>query len=43
VIGYGLIAGLRHSEMQEMPPGEILDYFVYRRDYDDAQHGIRRE
>ena len=26
-----------------MTPGEILDLFLYRQEYDDAQHGIRRE
>lgn len=40
---WGLIAGLRLDEMQMLPPGMILDMFVYHRDYDDAQHGIRRE
>ena len=43
MIGYGLIAGLRYSEMQDMMPGEILDYFIYKRDYDDIRFGIRRE
>ena len=43
VISYGLIAGLRYTEMQGMMPGEILDYFIYRRNYDDTQHRIVRE
>lgn len=43
VIGYGLIAGMRVSEMQDMTPGEVLDYFIFRRSYDDARLGIRRE
>ena len=29
--------------MQMMPPGLILDMFIYRRDYDDMEHGVRRE
>jgi hypothetical protein len=29
--------------MLDMPPGEILDLFIYRRNYDDNQHGIQRE
>lgn len=40
VISYGLIAGLRYPDMQDMYPGEILDYFVYYRDYDDQRMGI---
>ena len=29
--------------MQLMPPGAILDFYIYRRDYDDMEHNIRRE
>jgi hypothetical protein len=29
--------------MLDMAPGEILDLFIYRRNYDDNQHGIQRE
>jgi hypothetical protein len=43
IISYGLIAGLRRDEMMEMVPGEILDHFIRRREYDDQQHNIRRE
>ena len=43
IISYGLIAGLRVEEMGPLPPGMILDLFIYRRDYDDAEHGITRE
>jgi hypothetical protein len=43
VISYGLIAGLNRAEMQEMAPGEVLDLFIYRRNYDDNQHRITRE
>ena len=38
-----MIAGLRFDEMQMMPPGLILDLFIYRRDYDDMENGIKRE
>lgn len=38
-----MIAGLRFDEMQMMPPGLILDMFIYRRDYDDMENGIKRE
>jgi hypothetical protein len=41
--GYGLIAGIRYAEMDDMSPGEILDYFIMRRRYDDQQHHIQRE
>ena len=43
VIGYGLIAGLAYPDMQDMTPGEVIDYFIFRRSYDDARLGIRRE
>lgn len=29
--------------MRTMSPGLVMDLFVYRRTYDDQQHGIRRE
>jgi len=29
--------------MGEMPPGMIIDQYVWRRAYDDEQHGIKRE
>ena len=38
-----MIAGLRFDEMQMMTPGLILDLFIYHRDYDDMENGIRRE
>ncbi len=38
-----MIAGLQFDEMQYMPPGAILDMYVYRRNYDDMEHRIRRE
>lgn len=37
-----MIAGLRYEEMQDMPPGLILDLFVYHREYDDMEHRITR-
>lgn len=43
VVSYGLIAGLRHDEIRDMLPGEVLDLYIYRRDYDDNQHHIMRE
>lgn len=43
MIHYGLVAGLAFSEMGEMPPGMIVDFYIWRRTYDDQQHGIRRE
>ena len=42
-VAYGLIAGLRYDEMQNMKPGAVLDLFVYRRKYDDVLHRITRE
>jgi hypothetical protein len=29
--------------MQDMPPGLILDLFIFRRNYDDVEHGVTRE
>jgi len=28
--------------MQDMPPGMVIDLFIYRRGYDEALHGIQR-
>jgi hypothetical protein len=43
VVSYGLIAGLRLDEIHRMRPGAVMDLYVYRRNYDDAQHWITRE
>lgn len=43
VVSYGLIAGLSYSEVMRTPPGMVLDLFLYRRAYDDQQHGLRRK
>lgn len=39
---YGLTAGLRYDDMDNLSPGEILDLFIMRRKYDDNQHRIQR-
>ena len=36
IISCGLIAGFTKSEINRMRPGEVLDYFVYRKQYDQA-------
>jgi hypothetical protein len=28
--------------MQDMPPGLVIDLFIYRRNYDEPMHGIQR-
>lgn len=43
VVSWGLIAGLSLPEIQRMRPGAVMDLFIYRRNYDDQQHMIRRE
>ena len=43
VTSFGLIAGLTLGEIRQARPGVVMDLFIYRRRYDDAQHGIRRE
>ena len=40
---WGMIAGLRFDEIQMMAPGAVLDMYVYRRNYDDMEHGIKRQ
>lgn len=42
VVSFGLIAGLSLEEMNRMKPGQVLDVFVYRREYDDVMHWITR-
>ena len=43
VVSWGLTAGLRLDEIHRMKPGQVIDLFIYRRKYDDIQHGIVRE
>ena len=38
-----MIAGLSYSETRRAAPGLIVDLYIYRRDYDDAEHGIKRK
>lgn len=42
VVSWGLIAGLTLEEVNRMKPGEVLDLYIYRRNYDDIQNGIMR-
>ena len=42
-MAYGLIAGLSMAETLSAAPGLVIDLFCTRRDYDDQQHGIKRE
>ena len=42
VVSWGLIAGLTLAEINRMWPGEVMDLYIYRRNYDDIQHGIER-
>ena len=43
MIHWGLTAGLSFTEMKDMSPGMIIDMYIWRRAYDDQQHGIKRE
>jgi hypothetical protein len=43
VVSWGLIAGLRLEEINRMRPGEVMDLYIYRRNYDDVMHWITRE
>ena len=43
VVSYGLIAGLSYDQVMGTPPGMVLDLYLYRRDYDDQQHGLVRK
>ena len=43
VVSWGLIAGLRMEEIHRMRPGAVMDLYLYRRQYDDIQHGVVRE
>ena len=36
VVSCGLIAGLTKDEINRMRPGEVLDYYAYRRRYDQG-------
>lgn len=43
IISYGLIAGLRIDEMMPLSPGMVCDLYIYRLQYDDVEHGIKRK
>lgn len=38
----GLIAGLSVPEINRMKPGQVIDLYIYRRNYDDAHVGTIR-
>jgi hypothetical protein len=42
VVSYGLIAGLRTEEINRMRPGEVLDLYAYRLEYDAQLAGSGR-
>lgn len=42
VVSWGLIAGLSLKEINRMRPGAVMDLYLYRRHYDDIQHGVIR-
>ncbi len=43
ILSYGLIAGLPYGQCLRSFPGMIEDLYIYRRVYDDQQHGITRK
>ena len=43
VVSWGLIAGLSLPEINRMRPGQVMDLYIYRRNYDDVQHGVIRK
>ena len=43
VVSWGLIAGLTLPEINRMRPGNVMDLYLYRRNYDDIQHGVKRK
>lgn len=42
IVHYGLVAGLTLDEIMKSNPGAVITLYLYRRDYDDQQHGITR-
>ena len=43
VVSWGLIAGLTLDQVNRMKPGQVMDLYIYRRNYDDIRHGVMRE
>ena len=41
VVSYGLIAGLQRREIDRLRPGEVITLYLYRKDYDQNNMGIR--
>lgn len=42
IVHYGLVAGLTLDVIMKSNPGAIITLYLYRRDYDDQQHGVTR-
>jgi len=42
LISCGLIAGMTLKEIMRAAPGFVMDMYLYRQEYDDVMHGIRR-
>lgn len=42
VTGEGLIAGISVTEQRHLRPGLVVDLYRQRQQYDDEQHGIKR-
>lgn len=42
VVSWGLTAGLSLPEINRLKPGQVMDLYIYRRNYDDIQHGVVR-
>lgn len=42
LISCGLIAGMTMKEIMSAAPGFVMDMYLYRQDYDDVMHDIRR-
>jgi hypothetical protein len=42
LFSYGLIAGLTEEKIMMMNPGTIIDLYLWKREYDDEQHQLKR-
>ena len=42
LLGYAMQVGMTEPQAWAANPGRILDLFLWKREYDDEQHGIKR-
>ena len=42
IVSFGLIAGMRIEEIHKRKPGEVMDLYRYRLEYERENNGLKR-